>query len=214
MKNVAVLIDGGFLSKIFKKETNRHLIANDVIKIAQKTITTAKEELFRIYYYDAPPFNGKITNPLNKITIDYSGTAVYTAATSFHRELAEKDFIAFRKGKLSFCGWKLTRSAIIKMNRGKLTNIQAHDITPDFKQKAVDMKIGLDIAWLATRKIVNKVILVTADNDFIPPMKFARKEGIHVAVAKIENLNSDMRQHADEIIELNLKNINKGNLEK
>jgi len=32
------------------------------------------------------------------------------------------------------------------------------------------MKIGLDAAWLASKRIVDRIILVTADSDFIPAM--------------------------------------------
>lgn len=46
--------------------------------------------------------------------------------------------------------------------------------------KRVDMKIGLDVAWLASKGIVDRIILVTADTDFVPAMKFARREGVQV----------------------------------
>ena len=75
---------------------------------------------------------------------------------------------------------------------------------PDFVQKAVDMKIGLDIAWISTKKIVDEIILVTADNDFVPAMKFARKEGLHVAIVNIQDLTSEMRQHVDKVIDLDI----------
>ena len=33
------------------------------------------------------------------------------------------------------------------------------------------MKMGLDIAWLASKRIADRIILVTADSDFVPAMK-------------------------------------------
>jgi len=203
MKKVAVLIDGGFLSKIFKKKRKEHIKANNILALAEKIIKE-NEEIFRIYYYDAPPFDKILKNPIDDSKFDYSQTPLCKAINCFHIDLAEKKFIALRKGKLSFSGWKLTENAIKKIREGKATGIKAPDITPDFKQKAVDMKIGLDIAWFATKRIVDKIVLVTADNDFIPAMKFARKEGIHIAIAKIERLNSEMLQHSDEIIEIDI----------
>jgi uncharacterized LabA/DUF88 family protein len=173
-----------------------------------KKILKDTEELFRIYYYDAPPFGEEITNPIDNSKVDYSNTPLFNAVNDFHRKLAEKNFVALRKGKLSFSGWKLTKGALDKIKKGTLTgNIHSLDISQDFKQKAVDMKIGLDIAWLATKNIVNKIILVTADNDFIPAMKFARKEGIHIAIAKIHTLNTDMYQHADEVIDMDITDL-------
>jgi len=207
MIKVAILIDGGFLSKIFKRKCGRDITANDVIPLAQKAIQK-EEEIFRIYYYDAPPFGRTIKNPIDNSVSDYSQTPLYRAINDFHRKLAEKEYIALRKGKLSFGEWKLTKEAIEKIKMGQATNgIEASDIVPNFKQKAVDMKIGLDIAWLATKRIVDKIILITADNDFIPPMKFARKEGVHIAIAKIEKLSSEMYQHADEVIDIDINSV-------
>jgi len=207
MKRVAVLIDGAFLSNVFHGKTNNHLYAENVLKLAKKVISN-QEELFRIYYYDAPPFDRELINPISKTKEDYSKTPPYRAITMFHKKLAEEKFVALRKGYIRFSGWKITDDAIGKIERGGVAKaLQGTDIQPVFKQKAVDMKIGLDIAWLATKRIVDKVILVTADNDFIPAMKFARKEGLHVAIAKIKNLNSAMKQHSDEIIDVDISKI-------
>ncbi|MCQ4575519.1 MAG: NYN domain-containing protein [Candidatus Brocadiales bacterium] len=206
MKKVAVLIDGGYLSKIYKRQLSKNLTPGVILKLVEeKILQRPHEELFRLYYYDAPPFGKEITNPIDNSTTDFSKTPLFTAVNDFHRELAETDFVALRKGKLSFGGWKLTRGAI--NNIKKTGAIEPSDITPDFKQKAVDMKIGLDIAWLATKKIVEIIALVTADNDFIPAMKFARKEGIHITIAKIDSLNTYMRQHADKIIDIDIKTL-------
>ncbi len=38
-------------------------------------------------------------------------------------------------------------------------------------QKGVDMKIGLDIASLAYKKLVSKIILIAGDSDFVPASK-------------------------------------------
>src|SRR6202142_516777 len=35
-------------------------------------------------------------------------------------------------------------------------------------KKGVDMRIGLDIAWLSLKRIVDSVVLVTGDSDFCP----------------------------------------------
>ena len=208
MKKVAVLIDGGFLTIIYKMKLSSNLTPHIVVNLVKNEIVQNDEELFRIYYYDAPPFDKVIKNPIDNSQIDYSSTPLFAAANNFHRELAEMNFVALRKGKLSFNGWKLTRGVLNRISNKTLTGtIQASDIVPDLKQKAVDMKIGLDIAWLATNNIVNKIVLITADNDFIPAMKFARKEGIHIAIAKIDRLNSDMYQHADEIIDIDIAKL-------
>jgi uncharacterized protein (TIGR00288 family) len=55
--------------------------------------------------------------------------------------------------------------------------IESVDFEPEIRQKGVDMRIGLDIASLTLKHHVQTIVLVTADSDFIPAMKFARREG-------------------------------------
>jgi len=206
----AILIDGGFLATIFKQIHHKDISPDDVISISNKIIHTGKDELFRIYYYNAPPFGKKLINPIDHSERDYSRSSLFQSMEKFHRELAEKEFVALRLGEMSFKGWKLTEDVLKKIREKTFTTITPNDLMPDFKQKAVDMRVGLDIAWLSTKKIVDTIVLLTGDNDFIPAMKFARKEGLHVAVVMMktakgeDTLNSDMLQHADRIIHLKL----------
>ena len=46
------------------------------------------------------------------------------------------------------------------------------------RQKGVDMMIGVDIASMAFKKQVDKIILIAGDSDFVPAAKLARREGI------------------------------------
>jgi len=48
------------------------------------------------------------------------------------------------------------------------------------KQKGVDMRIGLDIAWLATKRLVDAIALVTGDSDFIAAIEVSAQEGIRI----------------------------------
>jgi uncharacterized LabA/DUF88 family protein len=47
-----------------------------------------------------------------------------------------------------------------------------------FQAETVDMKTGLAIAWLSIYKIVDRILPVAGDSDFIPAMKLARIEGL------------------------------------
>ena len=40
------------------------------------------------------------------------------------------------------------------------------------------MKIGVDIASLAYKQQVDKIVLISGDSDFVPAAKLARREGI------------------------------------
>jgi len=61
------------------------------------------------------------------------------------------------------------------------------------------MKIGLDVSWLASKRIVDRIILVTGDSDFVPAMKFARREGVQVILVTMgqRQIKRDLREHAD-----------------
>ena len=52
------------------------------------------------------------------------------------------------------------------------------DFRLDFRQKGVDMRIGLDIASLAYKGQINQLVLISGDSDFVPAAKLARREGI------------------------------------
>ena len=169
MKKVAFLIDGAFLRKVFKERNGEHITKNEVLKVVKESLTASSEEIFRVYYYDAPPFEDELQNPIDGKGRRYFPEKKCSAINNFHNQLAEANFVAFRKGTLSFNGWKINKWAMQKIVKGKI--LKATDIIPNFKQKTVDMKIGLDIAWLASKRIVDKIVLITADNDFIPRIK-------------------------------------------
>ena len=222
-RNTAVLIDGGFLVNTFmgKFSTEDHkayMKAEQVIKNAHKICP--KEQIFRIYYYDCAPYGGKERHPVSGHVTDYSKTAFHII--NFQSELARSERLAFRKGLLRFEGWKFAKhfnvfnfiqnlQSTIEAMKGatieedKTPTLSDKDIVPSFEQKRVDIKIGLDIAWLSLKKIVTQIIIVTSDSDFIPVMKFARKEGVQVILCSISGkFRQEMLEHCDEFIELNL----------
>ncbi len=210
MCKVAVLIDGGFLQRVFtsKRSTPTQKAfpsADDVINIAKMVIQPG-EKLFRLYYYDCPPFEDTTKNPISNITVNHARSPKCRAIKIFQEELAQKEHVAFRKGDLRCFGWKLSDIALQSIERGTHPGtINPADLIPNFQQKGLDMRIGLDIAVLSTKRIVEKIAIITADTDFIPAMKYARKEGTIIAVVDIgSNLRSDMKHHADEIIKIDL----------
>jgi len=75
------------------------------------------------------------------------------------------------------------------------------DLCPDLKQKRADIKIGLDVAWLASKRLVDRIALVTGDTDFVPVMKFARREGVQVILIPMSatSIKADLRVQADEV---------------
>ena len=74
---------------------------------------------------------------------------------------------------------------------------------PDVHQKGVDMRIGLDIASLTLKKHVEIIVLVTGDSDFVPAMKFARREGAQLFLVPLgSRVTDDVREHCDLMLDM------------
>ena len=88
-----------------------------------------------------------------------------------------------------------------KPNKDINNYIKDEDFVPNFEQKKVDVMIGLDVAWLASKKIVDRLILVSGDTDFIPVLKFARKEGIQVYIGSKQDkrIHDELLKHSDGV---------------
>ena len=63
------------------------------------------------------------------------------------------------------------------------------------------MRIGLDIASLALKRLVSAIVLVTGDADLIPAMKLARREGLRVMLDPMgrTEVRSELKIHADRV---------------
>jgi uncharacterized LabA/DUF88 family protein len=194
---VAVLIDAGFFKSRHKAKHKRPPQIQDLpgfiqellCKVQSKTGSIGKDVLHRIYYYDCRPYGDIQARPDGEL-IDFSKTTIFQAANSLHQHLRTYPQLSLRLGELSFDGWKIDPK-----------NIPGPPL-PDFKQKSVDMKIGLDIAWMASRKTVDKLVLVAADADFSEPMKLARKEGLQVYLETLgqSQVKMTLKEQADFIL--------------
>jgi uncharacterized LabA/DUF88 family protein len=94
---------------------------------------------------------------------------------------------------LKFRGYKPRR---IPISAEQLSDA---DFIPDFEQKGVDMRIGLDIATFSANRAVDRIILVSGDTDCIPAMKHARIAGLQLVLAELPNhrLAPELKWHAD-----------------
>lgn len=207
MFQVAIIADGGFIRKKLKQKLSRHPTTDDIEQHCLNLLNDQRfknDFLFRVFYYDCPPLDREINHPVTgkKSQLHQSTTASYIK--SLIDQLKLKENFAVRLGTLVIHGWKLGEMAqknfSSKIKDGQL--ILSHsDFVPNISQKGVDMKIGLDIALLATKRLVNKVILITGDSDFIPAMKLARREGIKVYLDTMEHsVFVSLKEHADGLI--------------
>jgi len=136
--------------------------------------------LFRTYWYDADPFGEKRRNPIDGKQTNFATTPEAKRNRELMNQLERLPDVAVRKGELLFRGWKVNAEAMKELAKDPPRTLKAADINPVFIQKGVDMRIGLDIASLALKRLVDGIVLVTADADMIPAMKLARREGLRV----------------------------------
>jgi uncharacterized LabA/DUF88 family protein len=198
----AILLDGGFLRRKLGT-TVSPASASRITAFVEKLRALPSVEgmrLHRIYYYDAKPLQGVIRTPLGGKTIDFGVTPAAVRNHRIQAVLHREPFFALRFGELLHHGWNLKQRTLNRAESG--ITIDAQDIEPTIHQKGVDMRIGLDIASLTLKRHVQVIVLVTADSDFVPAMKFARREGAQLFLVTLgHGLKEEMYQHADVVIE-------------
>lgn len=184
-KKTYIAIDGGFLRKAFR-QAGIVFGANGIDKFARHCVGK-NEELLKILFYDCLPYQpemGKeILNPVSKEPLPPRSRQVFA-------DLEQKNLFALRLGTLVFRDWKF-RDGGDRNNKD--------DYTPDFQQKGVDMRIGLDMVSIAEKRLVDRLILMSGDTDLIPAMKICRRNGIQVVIVKLPSmhLSPKLLAHAD-----------------
>lgn len=209
MAKTAILVDGGFYQmkaqSLFGEKTGKGR-ADELFDYCMELLKNKKgeekDELYRIFYYDCPPLTKKVNHPLTQRQIDFSKTPLYKAKSEFLDAMMQKRKVALRLGRLAeeYANYIIKPSAAKRIGSGKLKieDLQEDDFAFDVKQKGVDMKIGIDIASMAYKRQVDRIILIAGDSDFVPAAKLARREGIDFILDSMGNhINADLMEHID-----------------
>lgn len=201
MKKVAIIVDGQFLMYRVKEALDDKRFPDaDTLNTIVRHFSEDDEEIYRIFFYHGEPSKQQPRHPITKKPVDFKETSLAKYTNELLNSLAMKELFALRLGETMFRGWKIKEGIMrkIESNTHK-EDIVESDFVPDFQQKGVDIRIGLDVAWLASNHLVDRVLMVTGDTDFIPAMKFARREGIQVKLVKIgeKSLNDNLIIHSD-----------------
>ena len=99
-------------------------------------------------------------------------------------------------------GWKLGEAAVRAIQADPTTEISDRSFVPNIVQKGVDMRIGLDMAALALKRLVQAVVVVTGDADIVPAMRFARREGLrtYLHAMGFAGVRPLLKAHADVVL--------------
>jgi uncharacterized LabA/DUF88 family protein len=183
---VSVLIDGGHLRALVKAAKKKYDPAF-IEKVAHACVA-ADETLFRVLYYDCSYYEGHVKLPVTGADHHFTGNDQWL------KDVAAKDFFAVRRGVLKFRGWKPKKIPI-----AAAAAMTDNDFNPDFEQKGVDMRIGLDMAICAENRSVERLILLSGDTDCVPAMKYVRRSGLQVVLIGLPNGRNtpELAWHAD-----------------
>lgn len=204
---VAIMIDGGFFIKRYNAMYNKGgkktaiEIANDLYTISHAHVGK-NNYLYRIFYYDCFPFEKRVHNPISKNCINFAKTTEALTRKELVNELKKKRKVALRLGNIKESHrWVLYPKAMERLLKKECTfdDITEDDIYYDLHQKGIDMKIGVDIASLALKGFVDKIVLISGDSDFVPAAKLARREGIDFVLDAMhcEHIENSLYEHID-----------------
>lgn len=220
MMKTAVLIDGAFFLKCFRRafpdrdHRDPDIVAKTTFSVALEHLRRAKrpkDSLYRIFFYDCPPIEKKMHLPVSGKSIDFAKSNEAQFRRDLHVSLRQQRKLALRLGQLSdHVDWELKAGTLARLRRGELDwkGLEDAHFQLNIKQKAVDMKIGLDIASLAYKKLVDQVVLIAGDADFVPAAKLARREGIDFVLNPMgQSISQDLFEHIDGLHSVKLKAI-------
>lgn len=124
-----------------------------------------------------------------------------TFRTEFFDALKQSRKVALRLGEVKKgTGWiiKPQQTKDLLNMKIKIEDLKDEDVVYELRQKGVDLRIGLDIATLAYKKLVDQIILVSGDSDFVSAIKVARREGIDFILDPMhQRVDNTLFEHID-----------------
>lgn len=215
MEKTAILVDGGFYRKRSQYQNGKLSPEDRVKELIQYCHDHLKEgdtsdELYRIFYYDCPPIGKKVFHPFLNKEVDLEQTAMFQWMNEFLFHLKNQRKLALRLGRLSETQayYGLKQESLKRLCAGiiNFSDLKEFDFQLNMDQKGVDMKIGIDIASMAYKKQVDRIILISGDSDFVPASKLARREGVDVILDPMgSDIKPDLLEHIDGLRNYNYK---------
>ena len=203
MRKVVFMIDGWFMRKRIYSLKTFHYDGSEIRKYC-KSHLRQDDYMYRIFYYDTEPLNKKGHNPITKKLIDFKNTPTAKAQEALLESIKKTPNFALRLGKTVWTqnGWVIKPDKLKDLLSKKISvdDLQESDVRPLIQQKAVDMKMGIDISLIATKKLSDLMIVIAGDADIVPALKMARREGMQVGLDPLRsNIRPELSEHVDFI---------------
>ncbi|MFO6418580.1 NYN domain-containing protein [Hylemonella sp. W303a] len=204
----AILIDGAYFIKRFRSIEPHNAL--DPVRASEFAFRCAiahlsdggrRRDLYRIFFYDCPPLEKKLHNPITKKGVDFSKSGEAIFRLKLHDLLRAKRKVALRLGHLANdTPWTIKPNVIDELLKGKrkFEDLAEGDVIPNARQKGVDMRIGIDISSLSIKKQVDQIVLIAGDADFVPAAKLARREGVDFVLDPMwQSIPMNLYEHID-----------------
>ena len=209
-----ILIDGAYFIKRFRDIEPAH--AYDARVAAECAYewavahlhedwhgTPCKRELYRLFFYDCPPLEKKLHNPISGRAVSFGDSDEAVFRRALHAELRKMRKVALRLGHLSSdTSWTIQPVRIQELlkRRINVSDLTEHDVRVVTRQKGVDMRIGIDVSSLAFKRQVRQIVLIAGDADFIPAAKLARREGVDFVLDTMwQPVPKGLQEHVDGV---------------
>lgn len=220
----AILVDGNFYlhrARALWGKTSPEARADELHAYALRHITHArdaktefgKRSLYRIFYYDCPPLmEGSVYQPWDGRTRGFSRKSSSNKwSADFQATLGAKRKVAMRMGTIMAknMAFNLKQESLKRLLKGELSidDLAEADFTlSGIKQSGVDMRIGLDVASLASGRMVDQIVLIAGDADFVPVAKTARRAGVDFLIDPMgHHISDELCLHVDGIEDLSAR---------
>jgi len=215
---VAILIDGGYFLKRLGS-VRKDIDSRDADQVDRaigqfvyshldhlnKTACVPNPHalLYRCFYYDARPYTKRAHLPVSRRAIDYGTSDEARFRLALFDLLRRRHSFAVRLGEVRReRSWVLRDQpqADLLAGRRTVSDLTDADFAPGLRQKAVDMRIGIDIAALTLKRQADTIVLVAGDSDFVPAAKLARREGVRVILDPLwRQVEGSLFEHSDAV---------------
>lgn len=188
MQRVVCLVDGWFFNRAFFRRGQPLIHGASVLKYCQRHLLE-NDRLFRVYYYDTEPFSGVSDHPVSGQRIEFKETKVAKDQFRILADLKRTMHVDVRLGRTIFDNeWIIKPELTHPLLNGTLSpqDITPANVKPSIRQKGVDMMLGLDLASLVLKRIVDRVVIISADSDIAPAAQFSRNEGVQVTLDPLD----------------------------
>jgi uncharacterized LabA/DUF88 family protein len=178
MEKIAVFIDNGY----FKNVQNALRIRVDYESFTNAIVSQRGGKRWRTYVYDCPPYQSPAPTPDERRLV-----------SNFDRFVSS-----------------LKRASRFEVRLGRLQKIRGDEslsARPLYKQKGVDMAMGIDITRLSSKGAIDQAFLIAGDSDFVPAVESAKQEGVLVTLfySRESHVHDSLFDACDERVPITLE---------